>query len=626
MSYLNPLRLHFAGRFQANVSTVNNDPGHFNNATFDPSYQELQTPTVANGWFNPEGDASWRLLGCAITSAWTPAGAVDVADPVFACQVADTNSRVSAKLADLDSEQQLVSEIWGLQVRIADAHGATLMMGDYKPAAFMDIWDRATSATGAGDQVAGAMYQSVLTNLQWGDLSASPFLLALQGAAVSGRLSIKFNVDGINMNFQDPDFMCGRLVGTIGPAASGEPDHMLMGRQFMASALHNAGNFFVPEGAINYFAAQVDRAAGCIFLDLGNALSTLTPGGAMNDMGRLTLGIASRVATPGAGGHMTALATIESHGPGGYVDDPAWYARTAGVVAVPLTAAQLESVAAQPLALRGDLAAVDAFIMESPTGAFVRADQYVYRLSPGQPVRIGVLASLWGAPFAGAELRFESYSGGLQPGNFIDPNDTPKVATPLCALPFDAPAVTDGNGLAWLGFTPTDPGTPRYFNDGKDFGLDGQVYGIRVRFADRQLEYNENQWNFISILLWSAFAPPAPVTWDALSPIFQQYANLYPVMKRFLDLADYHQVVANAALLKLAFGLDPSNPNAMPVTRDLSPARRDAILAWLDNPLPGSAAASLKLARRVGEPSPEANDLARKGGKSAAAARRLCMR
>jgi hypothetical protein len=394
----------------------------------------------------------------------------------------------------------------------------------------------------------------------------------------------------------------------------------------MASPLLNAGGFFVPEGGINYFAAQVDAAAACIFLDLGNALSTLTAGGAFNDLGRLTLGIASRVATPGTGGHAIALGTIEAHGPGGYVDDPGWYARTAGVVAVPLTAAQLEAVAAQPLALQGDLAEVDAFIMESPDGAFVRADQYVYRLSPGQPVRIGVYASLWGAPFAGADLRFEPYSGGLQSSNSINPNDVPVVATPLSALPFEAPALTDDNGIAWLRFTPTDPGTPRYFNKGKDFGLDGQVYGIRVRFADRQLEYNENQWNFISILLWSAFAPPAPVTWDALSPIFQQYANLYPVMKRFLNLADYQEVVANAALLKLAFGLDPSNPNAMPVTRDLSPARRNAILAWLDNPLPGSAAAPLKVSRKAGEPSPEASEMARKGGKAAAAARRLCVR
>jgi len=43
MSYLNPLRLHFAGQFQASVSTVNNDPVHFDNSRFKPAYQNLQT-------------------------------------------------------------------------------------------------------------------------------------------------------------------------------------------------------------------------------------------------------------------------------------------------------------------------------------------------------------------------------------------------------------------------------------------------------------------------------------------------------------------------------------------------------------------------------------------------------
>lgn len=181
MSYLGAFRLHFACRFQANVSTVNNDPAHFNNATFIPSYQEMQGPRMhpPNGWFNPNGDAAWRLIGCKVTAAWTPAGAV-TSDLVLDAIVADSDARAPAKLVDLDSEQQLVSEVWGLQVRIADANGKTLMSGEFDPAPFADIWDRATGSGGGGDTGAGAMYQSVLTNLKWGDVSASPFLTALK--------------------------------------------------------------------------------------------------------------------------------------------------------------------------------------------------------------------------------------------------------------------------------------------------------------------------------------------------------------------------------------------------------------------------------------------------------------
>src|SRR5688572_29617684 len=105
MSYLNPLRLHFAGKFQANVSTVNNDPGHFDNASFVlPDYQELGAGTT-NGWFNPQGDATWRLLGCTVTAAWLPSGAV-TSDPVLQMIIADSDTQPPAKLCDLDSEQQ----------------------------------------------------------------------------------------------------------------------------------------------------------------------------------------------------------------------------------------------------------------------------------------------------------------------------------------------------------------------------------------------------------------------------------------------------------------------------------------------------------------------------------------
>ena len=42
MSYLGGTRLAFAGRFQADVSTVNNDPAHFHNSAFQPGYQDMQ--------------------------------------------------------------------------------------------------------------------------------------------------------------------------------------------------------------------------------------------------------------------------------------------------------------------------------------------------------------------------------------------------------------------------------------------------------------------------------------------------------------------------------------------------------------------------------------------------------
>jgi len=70
-----------------------------------------------------------------------------------------------------------------------------------------------------------------------------------------------------------------------------------------------------------------------------------------------------------------------------------------------------------------------------------------------------------------------------------------------------------------------------------------------------------------------------------VQPIFQQYANLYPVMKQYVDLSDYTDVVAKASLVKATFGVPVTDARYMPVTRDLSRAKREMIIQWLDNPV-----------------------------------------
>nr|WP_200998892.1 hypothetical protein [Pseudomonas cichorii] len=137
-----------------------------------------------------------------------------------------------------------------------------------------------------------------------------------------------------------------------------------------------------------------------------------------------------------------------------------------------------------------------------------------------------------------------------------------------------------------------------------------------------------NQWDFISFLLWSGYTIPASPTWDDIQPIFQQYANLYPVMLRFLNMADFDSVVKTAGLLTLAFSLDIQDANSMPVTRDLSPAKRTAILNWLAKPLPGTRTvpkAALQTSEATSYTPLEEATLANaaRGGKAAAVARRL---
>jgi len=580
VSYLNPLRLHFAGSFEAAVSTVNNDPVHFDNTRFKPSYAEPATGTALNGSFNPRGSGDWRLHDCQVTSAFLADGSpASGTDPVLACAVADSDDRAPAKLVDLDPEQQLVSQIFAFELRIAAASGTTLLRGEFAPAAFMDLWDRArtvpVSGPGSGDVAAGAMYQSVLTRVRWGDVSGSPFLRALRRAS-GARLSVKFNVDGFGKAPGD-DFLRGRVVGTIGPAAPGEPRHFVAGRQFMA-APGAGGHFFVPAGGVNFCAAAVDHAARRVYLDLGNALPTGVPGGAPADLGDLSL----HAAAPGDG-TTAPLGAL----PAARYTDPAWYPATAGVAVFPpdrpLTDAELATVSAGPLALAAASSDQGNTVLSEPDGGlFVRADQFVYRLNPGASAEVTLFATRFGQPYAEAGVLTVPVPEQLQPNSPLAPGQAPPVAVPADALRYPARVVTDSRGRARLRLRAADPGRPRNYIDGQVYALCPVLESVVVSPGD---PYPFNQWNFVSVLVWSGFAPDEPPTWHGcIEPVLRQYGNLYPVMRDFLDLGDYEQVCAHAQRLADQFSRGIDDPGAMPVTRDLSAAKREALVRWLTKP------------------------------------------
>lgn len=618
MSYLSQsLRLHFAGRFQATVSTVNNDVKHFNNAKFKPSDQLRQSGNQMNGWWNPDGDGVWRLLGCDVTSAYLADGSpVLTTDPVLTMSVADSDNSAPAKLVDLDPQQQMVSTIFGLQVRLADAEGNTLMRGAFDPAAFIDLWAK-TSGGPSGDMALGAMWQSVIQVTEWGDVSGSAFLTALQSSAAAngGLLSMKFNVDSFSMTWPTPgqvggnQFCRGRIVGTIGPATETEPRHFVLGRQFLVMDVDSNQNPWV-----NYCTAVVDTTANVVRVDLGNALVAGGTGAPL-DRGALTL-----VVSPAAGGTPQTVGSIA-------YTTANWYEQTAGVVEVPIPAG-LPDLATNPLGLTlagsGSAAVVTGEplpvisngTVTNPGGLYVRADLFVYRLSPGEPKEVTFYATQYGQPYGNQVIALAADNGGLQGGP-----GQPKVGTPTNGVTYPATLTTNAQGVATATLTGGNPQNARGY-------IDGQVYGIGYGLANQGASYPANGMNFISVLVFDLFTADNPPTWyGSMQPIFQQYANLYPVMARFVDLGNYEQVKGYARMLTVAFSLPEEDANAMPVTRDLSPAKRAAILTWLQNPLEGTAptapVAPLLAAAHAEEASPAQMAAALRGGKTAALARRL---
>src|SRR6202035_4002167 len=110
---------------------------HFNNATFKPGVQQ----PGAEGLWNPKGSGSWRLIGCTVTSAMFADGTIAASaadDPVIGLAIAEGGGP-PAKLVDLDPEQQMVSQIWGLQVTLGKSGASPACSGKFEVAAFSDI-------------------------------------------------------------------------------------------------------------------------------------------------------------------------------------------------------------------------------------------------------------------------------------------------------------------------------------------------------------------------------------------------------------------------------------------------------------------------------------------------------
>ncbi len=569
MSYLDSPRLHFRGWFQADVSTINNDVRFFQNASFVPEYQQLNQNDkglIQNNW-NPEGTGVFRFLDCAVTS-------------LDGITVQNATARAPGKLVDLDPQQQMVSQIWGMQIRLVDAAGKTLVQGEYKPAAFTNLWLRQQEEGLPNDQQLAAVYQSVLEGVQWFDISRFPLLQSLQSATQAGQLSINFNVFGYSRNNMVPRYTMGHVVGTIGPYLQGEPKQFVRGRQFIYT-----GNWPVPAGGMGNMQAKVSSDGNTVTADFGNSFPIERANSGLKDIGQVFLGVL-------ATNPPTILSTVSSGQVALIGEVPyrtgGWYDRTAGVVDFELNSNARQLISANPLVVVSPAAdgSYTVRLQETIDGQYMRADNFVYRIDPGQTQHIEFYADRFGVPIANATINLsvtQGFMGGAGGGKTVQPVTRPRAAIPAIATPADAvqwptSVTADNQGHATVPIVASaeGPGTPRGY-------LSSQIYGIGYQLASQPAGYVSNPMNYVSILAYSKKEAPETPTWYRdIQYLFTQYGNLYPIMGRYVvNLADYHDVVRRISILELAFSLPIEEPDHMPVTRDLGAGDRATILKWL---------------------------------------------
>ena len=545
-------------------------------------YQQLDQ----NGSWNPEGTGIFRLLDCSVTGGFLDGRQLSDSadDPVVGMTIQNAAGRAPGKLVDLDPQQQMVSQIWGMQIRLVSQDAHTLLQGEYKPAAFINLWQRQKQGVRRDQQLA-ACYQSVLEGVSWPDVSDSALIQALRTATQDGMLSIEFNVFGYGRDSTIPRYTMGHIAGTIGPYFRGEPKHFVVGRQLVAAA----PNFTQPTGGINNLQAKLAADGLSVTVDFGNTFPILNADSGLMDIGSIQLGVLTTSPTAVQASVDSAHVLVIGDVP--YLGD-GWYTQTAGVQTFDLRNSPFapQLLAEHPLAVLSPIQGTNGYkvlLQESIDGLYVRADSYVFRIDPGKTQQVEFYASRFGAPLPQAAINVSATKGmmgGSGGGDTVSPAtrpaaQIPTIGTPADAISYASPIATDSHGYATLPFTASaaGPGSPRGY-------LKGQLFGIAYQLALQASGYVSNPLNYVSVLAFSRKDVPERPTWYGdIQYLFTQYGNLYPIMGRYVvNLADYASVVSRINILTLAFSLPIEDPNHMPVTRDLGAGDRATILKWLD--------------------------------------------
>lgn len=641
MSYLTLPRLHFSGQFQANPSTINNVRLNYNPEVY-PDIQDMEQ--VALLW-NPMGNGGFDFKGCVVTrvdyadgsSATTPQEDPVIGQPVSA--VKHAGFPLPATIVDLDVQQQGVSELWALVVEIgSDTMG---VRGDFAPAAFNSMWGQAIGKDAPGGSASfSAVYQSTLRDVvSLGDLGPSKFLSELQSDS-ENTLSIQFVVNSHNNSPEvfrfDGDTLWAAAkngvpvdvlkkvepltkIGMGGPANKGNLptlDFTLFAlKQYLSTKEFNAnidaivaatrqpyepatsneftfgsvcgvvGNssatspgFFVPSRMMNvqegvqaaWFAPfDVTGDGRNVTVNLGNSLATVYPGADFdqNRLGTLWL-VAFHDGRIDDGkfdpANATKLVEID-------YTDHRFMAEKSGFV----TFTSDVDLGTTPLGILSERTSSNRttqtlLLAEDPDGWYLRADQFVFRMNPGvattaenprgETATLNVHALKFGQPAPDGtkiQLTDDNPSGLGEPAAAL-------TVTPTQESP------TSG-GIATFTLKASDPGNPRGF-------LNGQLYFKAYNLLDSEnpTGYQPVPGDIVSIQIYDQEADG-----DALS-ILAEYGRMYLIMS---FLADQQAIegIDLRNMIKLLLEKPMADAVHMPVTRDMSFANLQQIVAWINS-------------------------------------------
>lgn len=638
MSYLHTPRINFGGLFFTNPNTMNN---------YDVSYDTNVALTNAQGQYltnDPNGDGGpggWNPLGtarfylhrCAVLGGVDAHGrpvANDPSDPLIGAPVATPSPATPEapdgvtyslpKLVDLDPDMQIRSEVYGMRVWVQIPGSGAGFWGTMSVPQLRNMGGRVDNGVRSSWSAVGTLAGNI-TDVQWlGDASVSPLLAQFKAACAGGisyRLTIDLHQNNPANQFTSGDqFYYGRAHGTFGPAypdrelAQVVPGRMLQvppapspappeagprtrtaRLEAIASQLGAAAKAGAPSVSLNASPALVlTRPDGThsLAVDLGGA-SLLAVGPNNEVLGKYLVDEGIELGYL-QGTSFTPFAAKPVSFTHEYVDTlignaekSCYLVRNAGVVDVPLTDAEAQTIASAPLAVRvtGQLP-----LQELASGYWIQLSEGSRRLLPGTNTDLQMMVRQFGAPVTGAVPALTIKVLASNWYNDERPFDNEIEPSTAVQLTFDAKldAKLDANGLVGMhvaGTTPAPLGTLRTF-------MDSKVFFVAISDPNGDPIGDQAAEGYaLSVLLWNPYQPPVNPTWDAdVGPILQAYSRLYPGMKSIFDIGDEDTVLGSAASVRERMSLPFDDPGYMPVTRDLSPSKVGVVVQWLGQQIP----------------------------------------
>ena len=559
MSYLDIPRISFNGTFSTNPSTINNFPSNYY-AFVEPDNFKNKPPTAFRNPANfppgvPANGPSWNATGLAQFSfSGTVRGyvnangqAINTGDSLIGATVTtipDPQSLFAgsqAKIVDLDPDQQVLTQLFGVVVQMivhldsGDVEAFTARISDASQE------QNRLPVLNAFPPAPFCVWQWVMDDIQWNQDSSLPQpVIDLQDACNSG-ISIKVNVGSYSQSSHE-----GVISGTLGPAQAEEPFSFVAGRR-LTSPNQQLGNFVIHK----------DRQV--LTLDLGNSLP-LNPDGTP----------VSQVAPQQAGYSIDGDFKPLENGQDLQLDDA--FLHHAGIIDLPLDVSQgeLQHLQNGPLLLmQSNGKTLEPVLSETQEGWFIKPELSSARLAADSaPLEIKFWVMKRGEPVSTEEFE-------------VQLDVSPASGLTISALPCTQ------SGIQIFQVTAAALQTTQLPEERQWIGSQLFVISGSWNNADHGLPFGQGQQGF-SILLWSVDAPPADAanpTWDEVKNRLGGYASLYPGMNRILQIGDQSIVdmPANAQSMHARMSAPVYDPGYMPVTRDLSPARRQLILSYLQN-------------------------------------------